>query len=107
MQDHHALVLKGMDTAIERLNKAHAALTREAASPDVATVQAVLTDLGTVREFWCGVGPNIDVAHSLRVICRSLEAVNHHHARAAYGDLCEVEGIVQDNTVEGIPISRG
>jgi hypothetical protein len=105
MQEPHAIVLEGMDTAIKRLNKAHAALTLEA-SPDAATVQAALTDLGTVREFWCGVGPNIDVAHSLRVICKSLEPVNHHHARAAYGDLCEVEGIVQDNTVEGNPISR-
>jgi len=100
----HSLVLELFDRALTRLEKAHTALLLEKSSA-AQLVQSARTDLGVVRDFWCGEGPNIDVALSLRTIAKNIESLNHPDARGAYQDLREAEGIVQDNTVEGIPIS--
>jgi hypothetical protein len=105
-QDTHTLVLNCLDSALGRLTRAHTALLCES-SPDSALLQSALAALGNIRAFWCGEGgANIDVAHSLRTLARQLEGQNHHVVRAAYQDIRDAEGIVDDNTTRGTPVSR-
>jgi hypothetical protein len=105
--DTYTFVLETLAKALDRLNQAHTVLIHQPA-PDAAVVHVAIADLGTVLAHWRGEsGVYVDdAARSLRTIANRLMPINHDKVRAAYHDLREAEGIIEDNTRPGLPVSR-